>query len=89
MTAMLSQAFIPGPPEEDYSFVASCPNDRREWMEFPAWSRIVVDLPLSSIYYRSSPSIRHIEVMAELHAFPTLLHVHSNYSSDALMSSRL
>jgi hypothetical protein len=31
---------------------------KRERMEFPAWTRIVVDLPLSSIYYRSSPLYR-------------------------------
>jgi hypothetical protein len=63
-------------------------NDKRERMEFPAWSRIVVDLPLSYIYYRSSPSMEHSQVMAELRAFPNLLHVHLNHSSDALMSSR-
>jgi hypothetical protein len=54
-------------------FSRGYPNDKRERMEFSPWSWIVVDLPLSSIYYRSSPSIEHIEVMAELHAFPTPL----------------
>jgi hypothetical protein len=70
MTIMPPKLLAPSPPEEDYSnlFSRGHPNDKRERMEFPGWSRIVVDLPLSSIYYRSSPSIEHIQEMAELHA---------------------
>jgi len=30
-------------------------------MEFPVWFQIVLGLPLSTIYYRHSPSIKHVE----------------------------